>query len=52
MEKILPTNVEERKQLFNYGLFILFYNLFTFVIVLSINDPIYTSKNYYRGISL
>ena len=36
MEKILPTNVEERKQLFNYGLFILFYNLFTFVIVLLI----------------
>ena len=36
MEKIFPTNVEARKQLFNYGLFILFYNLFTFVIVLLI----------------
>lgn len=36
MEKLLPKSIEERKLLFNYGLFILFYNLFTFIIILLI----------------
>lgn len=36
MKELLPTSLEERKLLFNYGLFILFYNLFTFIIILLI----------------
>lgn len=36
MDNILPSNEKEQKLLFNYGLFILFYNLFTLLIVLLI----------------